>query len=131
VDKLGGMGGSGWLDLKSSWSYPFRFWCKLSIMTTALPSIFYTIFVGPISYIMLLTKSDFLKYKQCAPYAMFFKNNPSILVDQESDPSVQSLIDQGAEVEEWGQKLCPDGVRVRAYNQKVLYKTARCARPMG
>jgi len=77
---------------------------------------------------MQLTKSDFLKYKQCASFAWFIKNKPNILTDQVIDPFVQGLIDQGAEVEEWAKKLFPDGVSVRAFNEAAVATTQELIR---
>ena len=72
---------------------------------------------------MQLNKSDFLKYKECSSFAWFIKNKPKILTDQEIDPFAQSLIDQGAEVEDWAYKLYPDGVHVKAYHEKAVDTT--------
>ena len=74
---------------------------------------------------MLITKSDFLKYKECASYAWFAKNKSEVLTDSAADPFVQGLIDQGAEVEEWAMKLFPEGVHVRAYQEKAVETTQR------
>ena len=74
---------------------------------------------------MELTKSDFLKYKECGSNAWFIKNNPEVLVNQEIDPFVQGLIDQGAEVEQWALKRYPDGVHVRAFNDTAVATTQR------
>ncbi|MFT6336466.1 MAG: hypothetical protein ACJATI_003225 [Halioglobus sp.] len=74
---------------------------------------------------MKLTKSDFLKYKECSSYAWFNKNKPEILVNQEIDPFVQGLIDQGTEVERWALKLFPNGVHVRAFHEKAVDTTWR------
>lgn len=74
---------------------------------------------------MQITKSDFLKFKQCASYAWFSKNKPEILVNQEIDPFVQGLIDQGAEVERWALKLFSGGIHVRSFNEKAADTTQR------
>ena len=74
---------------------------------------------------MELTKSDFLKYKECSSYAWFVKNKPDILVDQAIDPFVQGLIDQGAEVEQWAVKRYPDGVHVRSFSETAIETTQK------
>lgn len=74
---------------------------------------------------MLLTKSDFLNYKDCSSYAWFVKNKPDVLTNRDIDPFVQGLIDQGAEVEGWALKLFPEGVHVRAFQDKALDTTQR------
>ncbi|MFT6334272.1 MAG: hypothetical protein ACJATI_001009 [Halioglobus sp.] len=74
---------------------------------------------------MQLTKSDFLKYKECTSYAWFNKNKPEILVNQEIDPFIQGLIDQGAEVEQWALMLFPDGIHVRSFHEKAVDTTQR------
>jgi len=74
---------------------------------------------------MQLTKSDFLKYKECPSYLWFFKNKPEVVKDKEIDPFVQGLIEQGAEVEDWALKLYPDGVHIRAFNDIAVATTQR------
>lgn len=74
---------------------------------------------------MLLTKSDFLNYKDCSSYAWFVKNMPEVLTDRDIAPFVQGLIDQGAEVEEWALKLFPEGVHVKAFRDKAVDTTQR------
>ena len=74
---------------------------------------------------MQLTKSDFLKFKECSSYAWFYKNKPQLLSDREIDPFVQGLIDQGAEVESWALKMFPEGVHVRSFHDKAVDTTKR------
>jgi len=74
---------------------------------------------------MLLTKSDFLRYRECPSNAWFTKNKPAVLKKQPIDPFVQGLIDQGAEVETWAQKRFPGGVHVRSFQEQAVETTER------
>lgn len=72
---------------------------------------------------MLLSKSDFLKYRQCPQYFWMDKYRAEALSVGPVDPFVQQIIDQGNEVEEWARKLFPDGFMIQSWKEEALADT--------
>jgi len=60
----------------------------------------------------MITKSDFLKYKECSSFFWFWKNKPDILSDEKLDPFIERLKLQGKEVELFARNLYPQAVLV-------------------
>ena len=56
----------------------------------------------------IITKSDFLKYKECSSFFSFWKNKPAILDDEKIDPFIERLKTQGYEVELFARGLYPE-----------------------
>lgn len=73
---------------------------------------------------MHITKSDFLKYRQCPEYFWMHKYKPEVLDDKIVDPFVQQIIDQGIEVESWARKLFPNGQLISTWKDEALADTA-------
>ena len=59
----------------------------------------------------LLSKTQYLRSLQCHKSLWLLKNNPELR--KESDASQQAVFNEGREVEQWAQKLFPDGVKVK------------------
>jgi hypothetical protein len=72
---------------------------------------------------MQITKSDFLKYLQCPEYFWMTKYKPESLNENEIDPFVQQIIDQGNEVEAWARKLFPRGVMISSWKEQAIEDT--------
>ena len=60
----------------------------------------------------MITKSDFLKYKECSSFFWFWKNKPDILSDEKLDSFIERLKLQGKEVELFARNLYPQAVLV-------------------
>lgn len=54
-----------------------------------------------------ITKSDFLKFKECSSFFWFWKNNPDTLTEEKIDPFIERLKSQGYEVELFARNLYP------------------------
>ena len=54
-----------------------------------------------------ITKSDFLKYKECSSFFWFWKNKLDILTEEKIDPFIERLKSQGYEVELFARNLYP------------------------
>lgn len=72
---------------------------------------------------MQITKSDFLKFKQCPEYFWMSKFNPEVLNDNVIDPFVQQIIDQGHEVEAWSRKLFSRGTMISSWKEQAIVDT--------
>jgi len=57
----------------------------------------------------MLTKSDYLKYRQCCKYLWLHKYRQD-LVDPDTKAAMQRLFDEGYKVEKWAYELFPGGV---------------------
>jgi hypothetical protein len=57
---------------------------------------------------MQVTKTDYLNYLQCPEFAWLQKHKPEA-VDTQPTPYEEKLIRDGYEVDEYAQKLFPDG----------------------
>jgi len=75
---------------------------------------------------MIITKSDFLKYKECSSYFWFTKLNPQVLSEEKLDPFIERLKLQGTEVELFARGLFPDGVLVNGKLERAALNTAEC-----
>jgi len=73
---------------------------------------------------MQITKSDFLRYRQCPENFWMSKYKQESLNKSDVDPFVQQIIDQGHEVEAWARKLFPAGQMINTWKQKALDDTA-------
>ena len=56
----------------------------------------------------IISKSDFLKYKECSSYFWFWKNDPKVLSEEKVVPFIQRLKSQGYEVELFARHLFPN-----------------------
>ena len=76
----------------------------------------------------IITKSDFLKYKECASSFWFWKNNPSILSEEKLDPFVERLKLQGYEVELFARGLYPEAKLVTGKLEEASVMTSELIR---
>ena len=60
----------------------------------------------------MITKSDFLKYKECSSFLWFWKNEPKVLSEEKVDPFIERLKSQGYQVEVFARNLYPNAVFV-------------------
>lgn len=56
----------------------------------------------------MITKSDYLKYKDCSSFFWFWKNDQTVLSKEKVDPFNERLRQQGYEVELYARKLYPE-----------------------
>lgn len=61
---------------------------------------------------MQLTKTDYIQYLNCPESLWLLKNKPDQYLSGEFSLFLQKLIDEGYEVEEFAQKLFPDGIKL-------------------
>jgi CRISPR/Cas system-associated exonuclease Cas4 (RecB family) len=61
---------------------------------------------------MQLTKTDYIQYLNCPESLWLFKNKPDEYPNGEFSLFLQKLIDEGYEVEEFAQKLFPNGIKL-------------------
>jgi len=57
----------------------------------------------------LLTKSDYLTYRNCHSSLWFHKHAPELLSEEKADPFIERLKAQGYEIERYARKLYPEG----------------------
>jgi len=57
---------------------------------------------------LTISKSDFLKYKECSSFFWFWKNKPDVLTEEKIDPFIERLKIQGYEVELFARGLYPE-----------------------
>jgi len=60
----------------------------------------------------ILSKSDFIKFKECSTFFWFWKNDPTKLSTEKEDPFVDRLKAQGYEVELFSRNLYPQAVLI-------------------
>lgn len=60
----------------------------------------------------LISKSDFLKFKECSSFFWFWKNDPLVLSEEKEDPFVDRLKSQGYEVELFARNLYSEAVLI-------------------
>lgn len=73
----------------------------------------------------LITKSDYLKYRECPSYFWFSKKKSSVLSNQELSEFQRELILNGAEVEGWARKMFPKGVLVESFHDDAVAETKK------
>ncbi len=56
---------------------------------------------------LTISKSDYLKFKECTGFFWFWKNDPSVLAPEKEDPFVDRLKSQGYQVELFARNLYP------------------------
>ena len=72
----------------------------------------------------MITKSDYLKYKECPSLFWFWKNNPTVLTPEKIDPFIDRLKSQGYEVELFARKLYPNAQLVTGKPQAIATSTS-------
>ena len=60
----------------------------------------------------IITKSDFLKYKECSSFFWFWKNDKSVLSKEKEDPFIDRLKAQGYEVELFARNIYPEAILI-------------------
>lgn len=73
----------------------------------------------------MITKSDFLKYKECPSFFWFWKNDPHELSEEKSDPFADRLKSQGYEVELFARGLFPKATLIEGNPQEAADLTTR------
>lgn len=77
------------------------------------------------SYILMISKSDFLKYKECSSFFWFWKNDPSVLSKEKEDPFIDRLKSQGYEVELFARQLYPNAILVNGQPKMASEMTSQ------
>lgn len=72
---------------------------------------------------MIFTKTDFKEYLICSKWLWLKKKKPELAVEGEMSLFLQKLIKDGYEVEEFAQKLFPDGVELTGDLDTLKSKT--------
>lgn len=75
-----------------------------------------------------ITKSDFIRYRECPAFFWFFKKKPEILNNQELSDFDKELIKNGQEVEVWARKLFRQGVLVEGVQNTATRNTQELLR---
>lgn len=73
----------------------------------------------------IISKSDFLKFYECASYFWFWKNRKEVLTERQLDPFAQRLSEQGQHVEVKVRELFPEGVMINTYGEDAVADTKR------
>lgn len=74
---------------------------------------------------MLLSKSDFLKYRACPSYFWLWKYKPELIPDESSEEVRENKFEQGNQVEAIARQLFPSGKLVDSYNVTAKANTER------
>lgn len=73
----------------------------------------------------IITKSDYLKFKECSSFFWFWKNDPSVLSEEKEDPFADRLKAQGYEVELFARKLYPNAMLVSGKREAASQQTTQ------
>lgn len=71
----------------------------------------------------MITKSDYLKYKECSSFFWFWKNDKSVLSKEKIDPFNERLQEQGYEVELFARNLYPKARLINGSPTEAAQKT--------
>lgn len=71
----------------------------------------------------MITKSDYLKFKECSSYFWFWKNDPSVLSKEKEDPFIDRLKSQGYDVELFARNIYPNAVLVQGKTKEAANHT--------
>ncbi len=72
---------------------------------------------------MILSKSDFLKYRACPSYFWLWKHKPELVPEESSQEVRDNKFEQGNQVEAIARRLFPDGMLVEGYNIQAQENT--------
>jgi len=72
---------------------------------------------------MTITKSDYLKFKECSSFFWYWKNLKDVLSPEKEDPFIDRLKSQGYEVELFARQLYPNAVLVNGKPVAASQKT--------
>jgi len=72
----------------------------------------------------IITKSDFLKFKECSTFFWFWKNDQSVLSKEKEDPFIDRLKSQGYEVELFARSLYPEALLVTGIPEEAAKTTS-------
>lgn len=72
----------------------------------------------------IVTKSDYLKFKECSSFFWFWKNDQSALSKEKEDPFIDRLKSQGYEVELFARNLYPEAILISEDPQKAAQITS-------
>ncbi|MBK8503122.1 MAG: DUF2779 domain-containing protein [Saprospiraceae bacterium] len=79
---------------------------------------------------MNITKSEFLKFRECDSHFWMLKHRPEIIEEKPISDFVQQIIDQGTEVELWARKRFPEGQLIDSWRADAIRDT-QCALDSG
>ena len=74
---------------------------------------------------MLLSKSDFLKYRICPSYFWLWKYKPELVPDESTEEVRDNKFEQGNKVEAIARKLFPNGILIEGYNVEAQANTQK------
>lgn len=74
---------------------------------------------------MNISKSDFLKYRECSSYFWMYKHARDLITEKPLSAFDRQLMEQGREVELWARKLFPKGLLIRGNGAEAQAGTVK------